>query len=227
MSETPTPATDPLTLLLRDHGIGAPDVMAEAIHADFVVIPRSTCAGTQYAVRWPDPGEYTVQPLGTHRSGAEWFARSVSTANPGMDVEVLSRPLLPEIPWEVDSGTAEGVSSGSVESGRQETASGTGGEIAQAGADHWTRRAPAMLRSPEGPEGEPLDTSADRRWLWRLENKLAVDGGNERNRQLGRDLRQYLEETCEHVWNDLGDLTTERHEQCLWCNGVRAVGGAA
>lgn len=89
------------------------------------------------------------------------------------------------------------------------------------GRDHWMNRAPAMLRDLEGPDGEPLATHFDRRWLWRLEKFLAVCGTNASHRQMRADLHQYLHETCEHVWTDLGDYIPVPSVQCLWCNEIR------
>ncbi|MGW4715546.1 hypothetical protein [Nocardia sp. NPDC004260] len=89
--------------------------------------------------------------------------------------------------------------------------------------NHWMNRAPDMLRDLEGPDGEPLATHFDRRWLWRLEGFLAVNGTTEYHHKMRADLYQYLCETCEHVWRDLGDLTPTPSVQCLWCNTVREV----
>jgi hypothetical protein len=86
----------------------------------------------------------------------------------------------------------------------------------------WRDRAPAMLLTAAGPNGEPCDTPADRRWLWRLENMLAVTApmGSALD-DLRRDLRQYLNETCDHHWQEYdGEPGTPigAHRQCLWCN---------
>ena len=90
-------------------------------------------------------------------------------------------------------------------------------------ADHWTDRAPAsVLEFDLDARGEPDPTSQDRRWLWRLENTLAVDAPlGSRLDQLGRDLRQYLNETCEHHWHAYeSDEVVPAHRQCSWCNDV-------
>lgn len=89
------------------------------------------------------------------------------------------------------------------------------------GRGHWLDRAPHMLRTSEGPDGQPLATSLDRRWLWRLEQFLFINATTADHRQMQADLSQYLHETCEHVWIELGDLTPTPSVQCLWCNVVR------
>lgn len=95
-------------------------------------------------------------------------------------------------------------------------------------SDTWRDRAPAMLRSESGPYDEPLATPMDRRWLWRIEMFLAVHGTNPSQHQMGRDLRQYLNETCEHAWRSYdGDDVIPAHRQCLWCNDVEFDGGAS
>lgn len=89
----------------------------------------------------------------------------------------------------------------------------------------WQDRAPAMLRSQDGPDGEPIETPFDRRWLWRLESFLAVSGTTDAHRAMCRDLHEYLVETCEHVWrhSPAEDDLPER-QQCLWCNDVEWLG---
>lgn len=85
----------------------------------------------------------------------------------------------------------------------------------------WRMRAPAMLRDIEGPDGEPLRTHFDRRWLWRLESFLAVNGTTVAHRYMRHDLYQYLCLTCEHEWREYsGDDEIAAHRQCLWCNYV-------
>lgn len=95
--------------------------------------------------------------------------------------------------------------------------------------DHWTNRAPSMLRDTlTGPDGEPCFTTTDRRWLWHLENAIAVHApmGSDLE-QFRRDLRQYLDETCEHHWQEwAGDDQIAAHRQCLWCSDVEWTGGA-
>jgi hypothetical protein len=69
--------------------------------------------------------------------------------------------------------------------------------------------------------GEPDDTSVDRRWLWRLENFLAIHGTNDDQRDMGTDLREYLNESCEHHWHSYsGDPDIPAHRQCLYCHDV-------
>jgi hypothetical protein len=88
---------------------------------------------------------------------------------------------------------------------------------------HWLNRASAMLRE-EGlcSRGEPDATAIDRRWLWRLEGFLAVSGTNPGHRQMGSDLRQYLNETCVHHWHACAaEGEIEAHRQCLYCKDVQ------
>jgi hypothetical protein len=90
-------------------------------------------------------------------------------------------------------------------------------------ANDWRERAGRIILDPTGPDGRPLTTPTDRRWLWRIETFLGVSGTTEDQRQLGRDLHQYLAETCEHHWSlprggEDGDVP--RHRQCLWCSAV-------
>lgn len=93
----------------------------------------------------------------------------------------------------------------------------------------WRDRAPAMLRDTlTGPDGEPCMTSTDRRWLWRMEQFLAVHGTNQRHQDARADLLEYLRETCEHHWDDPdGGVWFEsfgtRERQCVWCNHVEDV----
>jgi hypothetical protein len=92
----------------------------------------------------------------------------------------------------------------------------------------WRDRAPEMLRDTiTGPRGEPCLTSTDRRWLWRLEAFLSVNETNGRHHDVGRDLLEYLRETCEHHWDDPGGWVLDDDgptlRQCIWCNLVEAV----
>jgi hypothetical protein len=90
---------------------------------------------------------------------------------------------------------------------------------------NWQDRAPAMLQSLVGPDGEDIPTSFDRRWLWRVEAFLAVHGTTDEQRALGHDLAQYLHETCQHVWRDYAaEVDIPAHRQCLWCNEVEWAG---
>ncbi len=87
---------------------------------------------------------------------------------------------------------------------------------------HWTQRAPRPLRTAYDPDGQPHGTSLDRRWLWRLENTLAVNNTGTLTPLLA-DLRQYLDESCEHHWREFeGDDEFETFYQCLWCCLVRS-----
>jgi hypothetical protein len=99
---------------------------------------------------------------------------------------------------------------------------------------HWRDHAPAMLReSFNGPRGEPCFTTLDRRWLWHLENSLAVRSTTDGQRAILADLRQYLHETCEHHMQDFltccdprNETCVPPHRQCTWCNHVEWLGAA-
>lgn len=83
----------------------------------------------------------------------------------------------------------------------------------------WRTRAPRSLIDPLDSRGQPVATPTDRRWLWRLEGFLAVNGTNDLQRQMGSDLRAYLNETCEHHWIHLpADDCCEAARQCTWCH---------
>lgn len=86
----------------------------------------------------------------------------------------------------------------------------------------WRERAGRILLDPNDPNGAPLATPLDRRWLWRIEGELAVSATTETLRQLGRDLHQYLAETCEHHWgaSHAAEPDIPAHRQCLWCSDV-------
>ena len=86
----------------------------------------------------------------------------------------------------------------------------------------WMDRAPAsVLEFGLCSQGDPDETSVDRRWLWRLEGFLAVSGTTDLQRQMGRDLAEYLFETCEHHWHEAAaENDIPAHRQCLWCNEV-------
>lgn len=92
-------------------------------------------------------------------------------------------------------------------------------------ADRWADRAPAsVLEFDLCALGDPDPTSQDRRWLWRLESYLAVHGTTDGHRRMGRDLRQYLNETCGHHWHVwAGDEDIAAHRQCTWCSDVEWV----
>ncbi len=94
---------------------------------------------------------------------------------------------------------------------------------------NWRDNAGPSLLDPNDPNGLPIATPLDRRWLWRLEGTLAVCAGNDTLKDLARDLHRYLNETCEHHWlyseasrwegpgePDPPDVLPE-HWQCLWC----------
>lgn len=88
----------------------------------------------------------------------------------------------------------------------------------------WRDRAPRSILDLFGPRGELVPTPMDRRWLWRLEGMLAVSGTTDIMRQLGRDLAEYLHETCEHHWLPLSaDDCCPAMRHCLWCSEVEDV----
>lgn len=95
--------------------------------------------------------------------------------------------------------------------------------------EHWTTRAPASLLRPGGCSNEDCadPTPQDRRWLWRLESFLAINGTTPGHRDMGGDLRQYLNETCEHHWHTYdADAVIPAHRQCAWCSDVVMPGMA-
>jgi hypothetical protein len=95
------------------------------------------------------------------------------------------------------------------------------GEPAVIERTDWRERAGRLVLDPTDPDGEPIATPLDRRWLWRIEQILAVNGGNETVQQLSADLRQYLGQTCEHHWRIYAaEKDIPMHSQCLWCNCV-------
>lgn len=92
----------------------------------------------------------------------------------------------------------------------------------------WRQRAGSGVLDPNDPRGNPLATPTDRRWLWQIENQLAVSATNDTLRQLAADLRWYLAETCEHHYLHYeGDEEFATYDQCLWCNEVVFKGDAA
>jgi hypothetical protein len=92
----------------------------------------------------------------------------------------------------------------------------------------WRDDMPNALLSPTGPRGEPIKTSQDRRWLWHVEGFLAVSGTTPAQHLLGRKIRAYLNETCEHHWLDYkGDADIPAHLQCMWCCDVEWIGASS
>lgn len=82
-----------------------------------------------------------------------------------------------------------------------------------------------MLLDENDPNGNPCPTQLDRRWLWRLENSLAVSapmGGH--LDELRKDLSQYLNETCVHHWTSDEDYDGHPLRQCLWCHDTEWIG---
>lgn len=88
---------------------------------------------------------------------------------------------------------------------------------------HWSARAPmSILDEGLNAHGKPDPTSLDRRWLWRLESFLAINGTNPRHHAMAADLREYLYETCEHRWLEYeAEADIPAHGQCQWCNDVQ------
>lgn len=74
----------------------------------------------------------------------------------------------------------------------------------------WRSRAGRIVLDLFDPDGNVVATPLDRRWLWRLESFLAVCGTTEEHRVVGRDLRAYLVETCEHHWLEYEADTEDR-----------------
>lgn len=92
----------------------------------------------------------------------------------------------------------------------------------------WRERAGRIVLDPLDAHGALVATPTDRRWLWRIENELAVSATNDTQRQLAIDLRYYLAETCEHHMRHYGsDGEVPEHDQCLWCSEVSFTGDAA
>ncbi len=78
-----------------------------------------------------------------------------------------------------------------------------------------------LLQPGVCPRDEPDATTMDRRWLWRLESFLSVSGTRPIHQQMASDLRQYLNETCEHHWHDWdAEVGIAAHRQCLYCHDV-------
>lgn len=91
------------------------------------------------------------------------------------------------------------------------------------GREHWTKRAPWSLLNPGACSREDCadPTTQDRRWPWRLESFLAINGTNAGHRDMGADLRQYLNEACRHHWHTYEkDEVVPAHRQCTWCSDV-------
>jgi len=93
-------------------------------------------------------------------------------------------------------------------------------------APTWRERAGRIVLDPCDPRGEPIETPADRRWLWRIASQLAVSATSDGLRQLADDLHAYLAETCAHHWLPYdGDEYLPAHRQCLWCTKITAPAG--
>ena len=96
------------------------------------------------------------------------------------------------------------------------------------GADYRTRLPMSILDEGLDSDGNPDPTSLDRRWLWRLEKFLLVNGTNPTHHQMQADLQVYLRTTCEHHWKAYAaEADTDAHRQCSWCCDVEWLGGGA
>lgn len=85
---------------------------------------------------------------------------------------------------------------------------------------------PRGVTDPHCAQGHHVETPADRRLLWHLEGQISTYAphGSALDR-LARDLRQYLNETCQHHWHEYepepgNENDVPAHRQCLWCNDV-------
>lgn len=98
----------------------------------------------------------------------------------------------------------------------------------------WQDRAADMLQDDAvglNRAGNPDPTDTDRRWLWRLDGRLAVDATNDRLRALQADLQEYLRETCVHQWDDEAGYHyfppespgVPKMRQCNWCRHTEDV----
>lgn len=86
-------------------------------------------------------------------------------------------------------------------------------------AGGWRARATRGLTDPYGPDGRPITTPADRRWLWHIAGWLTVAAASAPLRQLATDLSSYLAQTCEHHWlYSPAEDGIPPHRQCLWCH---------
>jgi hypothetical protein len=89
----------------------------------------------------------------------------------------------------------------------------------------WGDRAWRAILAPLDPHGNPIETPADRRWLWLLAREIDTSGDEETWR-LVRDLNSYLSGTCVHHWLSYGaDEYMPAHRQCLWCNLITSPAG--
>lgn len=81
---------------------------------------------------------------------------------------------------------------------------------------------PRGVSDPLCPDEHVIDTTTDHRLLWHIEGVLAVNARwDSPLGELQRDLRRYLNTSCQHHWHDYeagGDIPA--HRQCLWCNDV-------
>jgi hypothetical protein len=90
-------------------------------------------------------------------------------------------------------------------------------------AQTWRDQAGRIVLDLGDPRGQPIETPADRRWLWRIASQLTVTGISGELWQLAGDLHGYLAETCEHHWLSYdSDEYLPAHRQCLWCKKITA-----
>ena len=91
---------------------------------------------------------------------------------------------------------------------------------------NWREGTPRGVTDPRAPNGDPIETPTDHRWLWHIETESAVTAPMGSSLARLRDrLRAYLNETCQHHWVHYdGDNQSEdgisEHDQCLWCCSV-------
>jgi hypothetical protein len=92
----------------------------------------------------------------------------------------------------------------------------------------WRENLPRSVLDPWDSQGQPVFTPADRRMLWHIEGVLAVTATNDTLREVARDLRDYLVETCDHHWIALSaDDCCPAMRQCTWCSYTEVAPGRA
>mgnify|MGYP000303564488 CR=1 FL=1 len=83
---------------------------------------------------------------------------------------------------------------------------------------------PRGVMDPLCPSEHVISDSMDRRVLWHLENQLAVSATTDYLKDVQRNLRIYLNQTCRHHWHeDVGYEDMPSLRQCLWCNDVEEM----
>lgn len=99
-------------------------------------------------------------------------------------------------------------------------------------ADTWRDHFPRSVLDPFCPSGHVVAESIERRMLWHLEGVLAVSATNDTLRLIARNLRDFLDETCQHHWHEYApdpanENDVEAHRQCMWCNRVEWLDDSA